>query len=68
MMSYPHKYEVVIDRTSHVTGRPLVSLTVHKGDDETEARAEFERRRGSAGKGSRVRFEVRQTIAELQGR
>ena len=62
--AYPHKYEVVIDRRNVRTGRPLVSLTAYSGDDEDEAREAYARRCETAGRGCRVRFEVRQTIQE----
>ena len=62
--SYPYKYEVIIDRVSSVTKRPLVPITAYKGNDEAEARAVFERRKESNDRWHRVRFETRRTFAE----
>lgn len=68
MNTYPHKYEVVIDRKNVRTGRPLVSVSRYKGNDEKEARAAYDEavRLGRVCGITGIRFETRELHAHLR--
>lgn len=64
--TYPHKYEVVLERYNVKTRRPLVDIVVYKGNDLKEAQAVLEQRARSNGSGVRVRLYERTLYPWLQ--
>ena len=63
--SFPHKYELTIERKNVKTGRPLSTLTPMKSDDRDAVQAEFDRRSEMGQRaGSHMQIRERKTHAE----
>lgn len=65
MIVYKHRYEVIIERISFKTGRPLITLTVFGSNDHAEAEAEYARRKATATRLETVRLVTREHVRGL---